>query len=268
MAKRYEELTFADDFLFCKILMNNPELCRELTELIIGRKIGGIVKIDKQMPIELTSDGRGVRFDIYMEDDENTVYNIEMQTGSVRELPYRTRYYQGMIDLNQMERGSAFRELKNSYIIFICLDNLFPETGLHKYSFRTICAENRNLELGDGTQKIILAAKGSRDDVSDELKAFLTYVAGNAPESDLTKRLEKSVEEARKHIRWRKEYMTLLERDEQMREEGRKEGLKEGEDLMAKLISLLLADGLVSDVEKAAADPNVRDALLRKYHLV
>ena len=62
--------------------------------------------------------------------------------------------------------------------------------------------------------------------------------------------------------------MTLLERDEQMREEGRKEGLKEGEDLMAKLISLLLADGLVSDVEKAAADPNVRDTLLRKYHLV
>ena len=37
---------------------------------------------------------------------------------------------------------------------------------------------------------------------------------------------------------------------------------------MAKLFSLLLADGRVSDVEKAAADPDVQDALLRKYHLV
>ena len=29
MKKRYEELTFADDFMFCKIMQSNPELCRE-----------------------------------------------------------------------------------------------------------------------------------------------------------------------------------------------------------------------------------------------
>ena len=31
MTKRYEELTFTDDFMFCKIMMNNEDLCRELT---------------------------------------------------------------------------------------------------------------------------------------------------------------------------------------------------------------------------------------------
>ena len=40
MAKRYEELTFADDFMFCKVLQNNPQVCRELTELILGKRIG------------------------------------------------------------------------------------------------------------------------------------------------------------------------------------------------------------------------------------
>ena len=34
MAKNYDELTFTDDFMFCKVLENNPEICRELLEMI------------------------------------------------------------------------------------------------------------------------------------------------------------------------------------------------------------------------------------------
>ena len=36
--------------------------------------------------------------------------------------------------------------------------------------------------------------------------------------------LEKAVQKAKKHEEWRLEYMTLLMRDNEMREEGRKEG--------------------------------------------
>ena len=228
MTKSYEELTFADDFMFCKIMESNQDLCRELTELILGRKIGGILTIDKQKPIEVTADGRGVRFDIYMMEDNQTVYNIEMQAGPIDDLPCRTRYYQGMIDLDMMERGAKFYELKNSYIIFICLENLFPEIGLHKYSFAMRCRECQNLELGDRSHRIIISAKGDQNDVSEELQAFLSYLTSGTPETDLTKRLDHHVQEARSHIVWRKEYMTLLERDERMREEGREEGRKEG----------------------------------------
>ena len=92
--KRYEELNFTDDFMFCKILQNDPDLCRELTELILLRKIGRIVSIDRQKAIEITADGKGVRFDVYMEDDESTVYDIEMQTTVAEDLPKRMRYYQ------------------------------------------------------------------------------------------------------------------------------------------------------------------------------
>ena len=226
--KRYEELTFTDDFMFCKVLSTDKDLCRELTELILNRKVGRLLELGSQKPVEITNDGRGVRFDVYMSDDTDTIYNIEMQTGSVAALPFRTRYYQGMIDLDQMERGAKFTDLKTSYIIFICLDNLYPEIGLHKYSFSSTCAEVPKLELGDGAYKIILSAAGTQDDVSEGIRAFLEYVAGNAPSSDFTSRLDDKVKEARAHIEWRKEYMTLLERDEQMREEGLKEGLKKG----------------------------------------
>ena len=28
-----------DDFMFCKVMQNNPDLCKHLIELIIGKKI-------------------------------------------------------------------------------------------------------------------------------------------------------------------------------------------------------------------------------------
>lgn len=93
--KTYEELTFVDDFIFCKVLTTNPHLCHELLELIIGRKVGQFTRLDKQQPIELTADGKGVRFDVYSEDDTGTVFDCEMQTTENRNLPKRSRYYQG-----------------------------------------------------------------------------------------------------------------------------------------------------------------------------
>lgn len=227
-AKRYEDLTFTDDFMFCKILQNNPDICKELTELILDRKIGLIADVRNQQAVTITADGHGVRFDVYFEDDRNTIFDIEMQQGSIEYLPRRSRYYQGMIDLNQLERGGAYKDLKNSYVVFISRNNPFSEVGLHKYSFRNMCAKKPDLEMGDGANKVFLCAEGNQNDVTGELKAFLEYVAGKAPSATLAKKLDELVQKARQHKEWRLEYMTLLERDEQMREEGRKEGLEEG----------------------------------------
>lgn len=228
MAKRYEELTFTDDFMFCKVLQNNPDVCKELTELILGKKIGNFVEPEIQKAIEITADGHGVRFDVFFEDDKNTIFDIEMQQWGVRNLPRRTRYYQAMIDLNQLEKGLSYDKLKNSYIVFISNENPYEERGLHKYSFRNICIEDTDLEMGDGTNKIFLCAKGTHDDVSGDLKAFLQYVSEGTPSSKLTKKLDALVKKARAHKDWRQQYMTLLERDEHMREEGRAEGREEG----------------------------------------
>ena len=77
---KYEELSFTDDFMFCKVLTTNPELCHELLELIIGKKVGAFARLDQQKPIEITADGKGVRFDVYSEDDQNVVYDCEMHS--------------------------------------------------------------------------------------------------------------------------------------------------------------------------------------------
>jgi flagellar biosynthesis/type III secretory pathway protein FliH len=60
------------------------------------------------------------------------------------------------------------------------------------------------------------------------MSKFLLYLTDQRTESDFTKRLNERVLAARSYEKWRREYMTLQERDERMREEGRKEGREEG----------------------------------------
>lgn len=55
MAKKYEELTFKDDFMFCKILEQNPALCRELLEMVLDKKVGELSFVNRQKPIEITA---------------------------------------------------------------------------------------------------------------------------------------------------------------------------------------------------------------------
>ena len=152
-----------------------------------------------------------------------------MKTSLYEDLPKRMRYYQSMIDLNLIERGAKYKELKKSYIIFICLENPYCRSGLHKYSFKTVCVEDPCVEFQNDIFKIILSAEGDKSDVSDDMSAFLSYLSDKKVDSDFTKRLHQKVLAAREHIEWRREYMTLLERDERMREEGREEVRKEAE---------------------------------------
>ena len=84
------------------------------------------------------------------------------------------------------------------------------------------------LALGDGTEKIFLNAKGTQEDISKDLKAFLDYVLGKKSENDFIKRLEEEVKEARKNREWRHEYMTLLMRDQENWERGMEAGIEKG----------------------------------------
>ena len=220
--KEYDELQFTDDFLFCKVLENNEDLCKELLELILGKKIRKINYLAKQKVIDITSDGKGIRLDVYLEDDENTVFDIEMQTTTSKNLPKRTRYYQGMIDLNLIEKGADYKELKKSYIIFICMQNPFKQ-DLHLYTFENRCNEDVALSLGDESIKVILTPEGSADDVSDGLADFLNYLAGKGGSSPFVKRLDEAVDKAKNKEDWRMEYMTLLMRDREKLAEGKQQ---------------------------------------------
>lgn len=65
MAKEYKELTFTDNFMFCKVITHNPDLCRHMLELILGKPIrrGEIKAAEKVMTI--TPEAKSIRLDVY-----------------------------------------------------------------------------------------------------------------------------------------------------------------------------------------------------------
>ena len=226
MTTSWESLGICNDFLFGKI-MQDPELCKELLQRILpDLEIDHIEYPELQKAIKPDADAKSVRLDVYVRDDKNTTYDIEMQVVNTGELPKRTRFYQAMLDLQMIDKGQSYRRLKPSYVIFICPFDMFAK-GRHMYTFENICKEDHNITLGDETTKIFLNADSSMDDVGKELRAFLDYVAGKNSEDDYVKRLEAAVKEAKKNREWRHEYMTLLMRDQENIEMGLARGIIE-----------------------------------------
>ena len=238
MIKKYEDLTITDDFMFCKLLQNNPDISQEIVELVIGKKIGGIVTADRQRPIEITPDGRGVRMDVYLKDDEDTVYNIEMQTAKIDNIPKRARYYQSMIDVELIERGSHYSDLNNSYVIFFMLQDPF-ENSAPIYTFENKCDEQPDLTLGDGTKKIFVNANGIRDILDYDMNAFLDYMCGKEPSSELTNKIEERIAQVKRNERWKGEFMTLYEHYQIERAEGEAIGIEKG---LAKAVDALISN--------------------------
>lgn len=232
--KPYEELELKDDFMF-GLIMHDPKYVKPFLEMILKIKIRKVVYPQSQKSIDLSANAKAIRLDVYVEDDQNTVFNLEMQTSDNRNLPKRMRYYQGVIDLNILQKGQDYTKLKKSYVIFICTFDPFGE-GRHIYTFCNTCQENTALTLDDDAVKIILSTKGTMDDVSPEMKRILDYIDGKGASDKFTEELEEAVCSARQNERWRLDYMTLeyeyrqryLEGKEEGREEGRAEGRAEG----------------------------------------
>ena len=263
----WEELGISNDFLFGKV-MQDAELCRELLQRILpDLKIERIEYPEAQKSIRLDMDAKSVRLDVYVKDDRNTVYDIEMQATDTKELPKRTRYYQSMIDLQMIDKGEDYEEMKPCYIIFICPFDAFGK-GRHIYTFENMCREEKDLLLEDGARKIFLNADSEMDDVSAELKAFLDYVAGKDPEDSFVRKLEEAVRKAKKNREWRHEYMTLLMRDRQNYKKGKIDGKMEGQKMMLELIQKLMADGRLDDIAKIKDNEDDCQKLYREYNIL
>ena len=135
--------------------MQDLELCKRLLEIILDVEIEHIAYPEGEKTIEVKNEAKGIRLDIYVKDEEATVYSVEMQAAHKTNLPQRSRYYQNLIDVNLLSRGEDYRKLNRSFVIFICMEDIFHK-GRHIYTFENRCREDTELVLGDRTVKILL----------------------------------------------------------------------------------------------------------------
>ena len=221
----WENLKISNDFIFAKV-MRNAQLCRELLGRLLDLAIERIEYSQEQKTIDISRDSKSVRLDVYLKDEQGTIYNVEIQTTSNRNLPRRTRFYQGMIDLNAIEKGADYSELPQSLVIFICTFDAFG-FGLWKYSFENLCREDSDIRLNDGAFKIFFNTAGTRGNISQKAKNILRFIAGKPVKDDFTEKLAGEVQKIKENKEWKVEYMTLLMREQEKYREGIERGREE-----------------------------------------
>jgi predicted transposase/invertase (TIGR01784 family) len=230
--KSLQELTFKDNFMFGAVLLD-PENCKGLLERSIGKEIER-VEVSKEKSIVYNPEYRGIRLDAYAKDANNTRYNVEMQILQKPALQKRARYYHSQIDMEVLLAGVSYKELPDTYVIFICDFDPFGE-GKYRYTKRAVCEEMPKLVMDDGAHTIFLSTQGqNEDEVPEELVKFLKYVGAKPSECEndyddaFVRRLQKSVRDVKASREMGARYMTFQELLKDEREAGREEGIKEG----------------------------------------
>ena len=178
MAKRYEELTFVDDFMFGKV-MEDKGLCHDVLERLLNESVEELEDVKFQKEFRYTKGGKPIRMDVYTK-DQKRIYDAEMQNlnhQSVEnlELPKRSRFYQSSMDMDHLEKGNSYHELPEGRVLFICTFDPFGK-GYAQYSFQNRCKEDLELCLGDGTEKIFFNCVSDPDHAPENLREIYDYM--------------------------------------------------------------------------------------------
>ncbi|AAS12655.1 MULTISPECIES: Rpn family recombination-promoting nuclease/putative transposase [Treponema] len=213
MIKRFEDLTLQDDFMFCKV-MQNPDLCKRLIEMILSDTIGKITYISIQHNIKNYEQAKSVRFDVLVQTENGKFYDIEMQVSNEKNTPKRMRFYQAAIDISFLDKGNSYNNLNDSFIIFICT---FDAIGKNRpiYIFENICIEDKNISLQDRTKKVIINSEAFENTEDKELKEFLEYLKTGKAKSEFTREIEAMIQTIKQNEQARQEYrlMSTFEMD-------------------------------------------------------
>ena len=223
--KPVDELTFTDDFMFGTV-MKDKTVCKGVIERLLHIKVGGIEYPSFQKTIAPFYESKGIRLDVYVS-EPNRIFDIEIQTSLPPELPKRTRYYQSLMDVDNLLRGQNYAELKESYVIFICTQDPFGK-DLPVYTFRNVCGEDGTLFLNDKSYKVFYNVGAYGKEQEAELRAFLEYLCERRATSDFTERIDALVEKAKRNERFRSVYMSLNIREDDLRMAGEKIGFERG----------------------------------------
>ena len=230
--KTLQDLTIKDNFLFGAV-MCVEENCKGFLEMVLGFSIAQVV-VSKEKSIVYHPEYKGVRLDIYAEDENRTHCNVEMQVKKKTALGKRSRYYHSQMVMEALASGEDYETLPDTFVIFVCDFDPFGE-HLYCYTFGNECKENKNAKLDDGSYTIFLSTKGeNEEEVPVELVRFLKFATADLEESeeDFQDELVKQFQETIHNIKTDREigerYMIFEEMLREEKQEGRLEGRLEG----------------------------------------
>lgn len=126
------ELTLFDDDLMSRVFDKNIKATELLLRIILGKKVKVISVTGQNEMKNHQVGGRNITLDVDAMDENGEEIDIEVQGNSEGAHVRRARYHSSMVDSRMLKEGQAFRELKDSYVIFIYKHDKFRK-GLPLY---------------------------------------------------------------------------------------------------------------------------------------
>ena len=226
------EANLSNNFLFVKV-MSDPDILKPFLEMVLKIKIKKLSMTEYEKTFIPDMYARGIRMDVYADDGKNggegTLYNVEMQQRDEYNIGKRSRYYQSAMDIDALSRGEDYNELKNTYIIFVCLFDPFGK-GRQRYTFTKICEEENEIRLDDGSVVLVLTDRQGKP----EIEKFYKYLKNSTDEeaensgSTFIKQLNRQVQKVRYDRKTEVEYLNFERLQREQYDIGKKDGYIEG----------------------------------------
>ncbi|UXI83670.1 Rpn family recombination-promoting nuclease/putative transposase (plasmid) [Ligilactobacillus salivarius] len=234
LEKKWQEATIKRDVIFTKVFGESKKLTLELLQIILPKlKIEKIIDIIPEDREKENIVYRGVRFDVYAKDENNRMYDIEMQVVNHHDLGKRIAYYQNKLSSKALKPSQKFFEKNDTYVIFVCDFDYF-HLGLPIYHTTMRLKEDLNRIVDTGEYSVILNSRAKDfSSVSPEVKAFLEYVRENKVSNEFTKDLDREVKKVKSSTETRDSFMTW---EEKLAEERYYAGKKERKELIVNAI--------------------------------
>ena len=234
--RSWEKAGLANDFVFNKVMLDKRITLEVLRRVLPALHIKRVKQVVSQQEFTSSHDAKGVRLDIYVEDDQHNRFDIEMQVVDKHNLPQRIRFYHANLAMDCYEKGQNYATADNSYVIFFCCFDPFGY-GEQEYQIERRIKDHPDAVYADGEQTLVFDVTSLRQEVNPKLQQFLDVIANRQVgyDDDFIVQLEKRITFVKQNRKWRREYMqrSLYEMDIEnsialAKEQGLSQGLEKG----------------------------------------
>jgi hypothetical protein len=138
-----DDLTLFDDDLMSMVFDGNIEATELLLKIILKMDDIKVISVVGQRELENPIvKGRNIRLDILAEDSTGRYIDIEVQRSNEGTHFKRARFHSSMLDVRMLKAGQKFKEMMDSYVIFIT-ENDVVGFGLPQYHVERIIEETK-----------------------------------------------------------------------------------------------------------------------------
>ena len=137
-----------DDFMRC-LFKDNVPLAELVLRILTNKKDLIITECETQKDMKRLVGARSICLDAYGTDSSGKRFDLEIQRQEKGADPHRARYHSSVLDIENLNAGQEFKELPDTYTIFI-IEKDFYEQGEAVYPIERInLATGKSFEDGE-----------------------------------------------------------------------------------------------------------------------